>query len=312
MNRRHFLSGLVAIGCQGALLDMKASSYPHLPKGKKLSGEFDENLVVIISDLHTYPDGYQPVRLSRTVSDIVAMKPKPKHVIALGDLAYLQGKALEYAMLKQIVQPLYDAGVELTMGMGNHDRRENFSAAFPHLANKTKVLGRMTFVVETPRADFIILDSLNQGEDNKSFIVEGTLDDAQRKWLEERLAKATKPTFVMAHHPINETKLENMLLNSPTCCGYIHGHNHVWQTGWFHKDYTDRLLIRTLCVPSTGHWGDIGYTKFTLKEDQAIAELHEYEYFFPRPIEEGEEKPLQWLMIEEEHKDAFCKFEYRK
>ena len=315
MNRRHFIGGLVALGCQGAMLDINASNLASLPKSKKekkRSKEFDENLVVIISDLHTNPDGYQPAKLRKTISDIVAMKPKPKHVIALGDLAYLQGKASEYALLRQIIQPLFDAGIELTMGMGNHDRRENFSAAFPQLANKTKVLGRMTFEVETPRADFIILDSLNQGEDDKSFIVEGTLDDNQRNWLKERLSKASKPTFVMAHHPINETKLQRMLLENRACCGYIHGHNHIWQTGWNHTNYSDRTLIRTLCVPSTGHWGDIGYTKLYLKENEAIAELNQYEFFFPQPAKDGEEKPLQWKMIEEEHKGAFCKFNYNR
>lgn len=315
MNRRHFLGGLVAMGCQGAILDINASnlfSSPNKKKEKKQSKGFDEDLVVIISDLHTSPDGYQPMKLRRTISDIVAMKPKPKHVIALGDLAYLQGKPEEYALLKEILQPLLDAGIDLTMGMGNHDRRENFSAAFPQFANKTKVVGRMTFEVETPRADFIILDSLNQGEDNKTFIVEGTLDDTQRNWLKERLSKATKPTFVMAHHPIYETKLKGMILESPACCGYIHGHNHVWQTGWEHLNYSDRTMFRTLCVPSTGHWGDIGYTKLYLKEEYAIAELHEYEYFFPKPAKEDEEKPIQWQMIEEEHEKTFCKFNYKR
>ena len=81
----------------------------------------------IISDLHCYPEGYQPAKLVRTVDEILRLNPRPRNVIALGDLAYLTGRPEEYALLKKILAPLEGTGMTLTMAMGNHDRRENFA-----------------------------------------------------------------------------------------------------------------------------------------------------------------------------------------
>ena len=115
-----------------------------------------------------------------------------------------------------------------------------------------------------------------------------------------------------AHHSIGETGIKEILLDSPTCCGYIHGHDHVWRDGWVKKNYKSRNILRTLCVPSTGHWGDIGYTLFRLEEDHAEAEIVEYEFFFPKPLAEGEAKPAQWTTIEREHNHSICCFDYKK
>ncbi|MBO7511091.1 MAG: hypothetical protein J6T35_07895, partial [Bacteroidales bacterium] len=57
---------------------------------------FDENLVILISDLHINPEGYQPERCERIIHEILAMRPLPRNVLALGDIAYLCGKVEEY------------------------------------------------------------------------------------------------------------------------------------------------------------------------------------------------------------------------
>jgi hypothetical protein len=308
---------MAVLGVQGALLEAAPlEKLADLPAGKrrrrKKTGEFDENLVVIISDLHTNPSGYQPARLERTIGDIVAMDPKPRNVIALGDLAYLKGKPEEYALLKEMIAPLEAAGICLTMAMGNHDRRKRFAEAFPERAAASLVEDRFVYVVETPRADFIVLDSLQEGPDATKWITPGALDDAQKAWLKERLsAYQDKPVFVMSHHPLGEIGIKPLLLDCPSCCGYIHGHNHIWNSGWVIRNHRDRDLLRTLCVPSTGHWGDIGYTLLELGETEAVARLQQYEFFFPKPLDEGEPKPAQWSMIEEEHHNALCRFAYR-
>lgn len=314
MDRRTFLGSMAALGLQGMFGGLNAANITNfeVEKTKKSKkGKFDENLVVFISDLHTNPGGYQPDRLRRTIADILKMKPLPLNVIALGDLAYLLGKPEEYALLKEIIAPMEAAGIHYTMAMGNHDRRDNFAVAFPQYAAKSLLPDRYVFIVETPHADIIVLDSLQKSADTDKWITAGALDDNQRKWLEKTLMGYTKPVFVTAHHPIHETAVQSILYASPTCCGYIHGHNHVWDPGWVHKNYAERTLVRTLCLPSTGHWGDIGYTTFRLDETQATARLHQYEYFFPDPLKPGEKKPEQWTMMEEEHKNAVCRFIYR-
>ncbi len=315
MERRKFLGSMLAIGCQGVLLnELAAKPVVAMPEAVSAahSGKFDENLVVLISDLHCNPGKYQEEKLRGTIARILKLDPLPRNVVALGDLAYLVGLPHEYARLSEVVAPLEKAGINLTMAMGNHDRRGTFKEAFPKLAAKTKLEGRYVFIVETPRADIIVLDSLQEDPSQPNGIVAGKLNDEQKEWLKQTLANYKKPVFVTAHHPIHETAVNQILLDSPTCCGYIHGHDHVWRPGWFKRNYSVRDLVRTLCLPSTGHWGDIGMTLFRMKEDRATAELDQFEYFFPTPVNPGEEKPLEWRLIEEEHKGLHCSFAYRR
>lgn len=315
MKRRTFLNGLALMGLQGVALRAGAAvtaadglAAETMKSAKEASdADKDENLVVLISDLHTNPTGYQPGRLARTVADIVAMRPLPANVIALGDLAYLEGKPEEYALLRQLLKPITDAGITLTMTMGNHDRRRNFKAAFPELAAKTQMDRYMNFIVSTPRADFILIDSLQEGP-NGEFIVPGKVEDDQREWLTSTAKAYTKPFFVCAHHPIYETAVGPMLMDTK-CCGYIHGHDHVWRTGWQQKNWSDERILPTLCLPSTGHWGDIGYTVMNLNDNYAEAVLHQYEFFFPTPRKD-ESVPRQWRLMTENHQGLTYHFVY--
>ena len=318
MDRRTFLSSLALLGLEGCFLDAHGAVLlaDRAAKGRKRrrggAPRFDDNLVCLISDTHVNPAGYQPARLERTIADILALDPLPRNVIVLGDLAYLTGRKEEYARLKEIIAPLETAGIRLTMAMGNHDRRDHFAEAFPDYAARSEMADRFVFVVETPRADMIVLDTLQASPDPDKWITAGALDEAQLAWLKERLAGyTTKPVFVMSHHPLDEIGIKGLLMDCPACCGYIHGHNHIWRPGWIRKNYQTRDVVRTLCVPSTGHWGDIGYTLLELGETEAVARLHQYEFFFPTPLAEGEPKPAQWSMIEEEHRGALCHFAYR-
>ena len=317
MDRRTFLSSLALLGLEGCFLDAHGAALlaDRAAKGRKRcrggAPRFDDNLVCFISDLHVNPPGYQPARLERTIADILTLDPLPRNVIALGDLAYLTGRKEEYARLKEIIAPLEAAGIQLTMAMGNHDRRDHFAEAFPSYAARSQMADRHVFIVETPYADFIALDTLQASPDPDTWITPGALNEAQVEWLKERLAAYQKPVFVMSHHPLEEIGIKKILMESPTCCGYIYGHNHVWRPGWVHQNYRDRTVLRTLCIPSTGHWGDIGYVLMDLGETEATARLHQYEFFFPKPLEEGEPKPVDWTHIEEEHRDALCHFVYR-
>jgi len=312
MKRRDFIGSAAAIGLLGLSGKIFASPLSSLmdepvPSTKRRKG-FDEDLVVFISDLHTYPDGYQPDKLRKVVADIVGMRPKPRNVIALGDLAYLTGRPEEYALMKEILAPIEAAGITLTLAMGNHDRRENFAAAFPEHASRTLVPGRFVEIVKTQYADIIVLDSLQQGEDETTWITPGKLDEAQLAWLKETLSNYSKPVFVTSHHPIGELGIQKVLLECPSCFGYIHGHDHRWRKDWIKLNYSNKRLVPTLCLPSTGHWGDIGYTCFRIYEDKAVAELNQYEFFFPKPAENPSSIPAQWKLITEDHQGAVCSF----
>lgn len=314
MDRRSFIGSLAAVGCLGAIQEAEASTLVKFANaaGKKTGRKgFDDDLVVFISDLHCNPDGYQPDKLRKVVADILKMRPLPRNVISLGDNAYLTGQPREYEGLKSIIAPIEEAGINLILAMGNHDRRDEFRQAFPGLASKSLMNDRYVFVVKTPKADIIVLDSLQQGEDNTTWITPGKLNDEQKEWLKNTLASYTKPVFVSSHHPISETQISSILVGSPTCCGYIHGHDHRWRLDWFKESYGSTRMIRTLCLPSTGHWGDIGYTCFRLYDDHATATLHESEFFFPEPAKTPAEAPAQWKMIKDDQDGNTCTFSYK-
>lgn len=302
MNRIKIITILICL----SLFQISDAASP-AKKAHAKANALDDNLVVFISDLHTNPDGHQPVKLKKVVDEILAMKPMPRNVIALGDLAYLTGRPREYDALKPILEPLEKAGISLTLAMGNHDRRKEFGEAFPEHATKSVMEGRYVYVVETPFVDFIVMDSLQEGADTTKWITPGAIDADQRSWLETTLSQYEKPVFVCSHHPLNETGISKLLSRSPSCCGYIYGHMHRWRKDWI-EDWGPSRVVRTLCMPSTGHWGDIGYVTMTIDKDTAVATLHESDFFFPDKPVNSKDAPAQWKMISDEYDGDVCSF----
>ena len=76
---------MALIGAQGLILnELPAFSAEKIGSGavlrRRWGGRFDEDLVCIISDLHCYPEGYQPAKLVRTVDEILRLNPRPHWV----------------------------------------------------------------------------------------------------------------------------------------------------------------------------------------------------------------------------------------
>ena len=318
MDRRDFLGKMAALGALGISLEASSaeratSAFLNRKRRTSKTPAFDDNLVCILSDLHLHPDWHQERYLAGIVDQILALDPRPRHVFCLGDIAYLTGKPEEYAAAKRYLDMLEAAGMQLTLTMGNHDRRAPFAESFPVHAAASALPDRYVYTVETPRADFILLDSLQESTDAATWINPGALDERQVQWLEAQLSSRSgdKPVFVMAHHPIEDlTVIREPLLKCPSCKGFIFGHKHVWDAGWIRLNYMERTILRTLGVPSTGHWGDIGFVTLTMEEDRAVATLYEQAFFFPGPLQEGEQKPALWAEMEREHKGALCVFPY--
>jgi len=252
-----------------------------------LAGEvpLDQNLVAIFSDLHTTTDKNSPHQregVARCVRDVLALNPRPANVLFYGDLAYNHGETNDYRLLKELVKPLADAGVRWSACFGNHDRRDSFFSVFPGRKSATPlVLGRMVSIVETPHADFILLDSCLEGP------VNGGIDEAQRAWLRKTLSQYKKPVFVGAHHPIQETAVADLLTSAPAYAGYIYGHNHQWLPQNEHG-------VDTLCLPSTGHWGDIGFVLAKLDAEGAVFTLRQRDFYTPRPAAKPEDIKPEW------------------
>jgi len=258
------------------------------------TGGTDENLSVLISDLHVGPTNpkhtHQHARLQRVIDEILAMSPRPKRVICFGDIALSFGLEADYAFSKPMLKRLVDAGIDLHLTMGNHDRRSAFFKSWPEYAEKQLVPGRLTQVISLGDADLVLLDTL-KGTDVRAETdmgpVEGTIDAEQLAWFENFVALAKRPFFVGSHQfrdlYIEGEKPIARAAKSRHFAGWIFGHDHEWCTQTVVASWKDEQLFQTLCLPSTGHWGDIGYVTLQTTAREAVFEMHQSECFFYFP-----------------------------
>ena len=254
--------------------------------------ELDPTLVAVIADTHVnglpaerlpkWCGGYthQAGCLRKTVEEILALRPLPANVIGLGDYAFLWGMPEDYALVAELLAPLERAGIRVTLAMGDHDRRDNFLAQWPRYVEESQVPGRIVTRVDTPHCLFLMLDTVNDdpigfGEKTRP----GDLGAAQRKWLEAELKAAGKPVIACGHHGPreNDVNLAGLLLASPMCKAYFHGHWHRWNPGF--ERVPGKGLLPRYTLPSTGHWGDIGFALLRTYPDHAVLELPQLDWF---------------------------------
>ena len=308
ISRRGFISILGA-----------AASVPRL--FAKAPSDYDPDLTVLLSDIHINGVSrdvvYQRDKFACLVAEILKLNPLPSRAIVFGDLAWLYGRKEDYLRSQPLLKQLEDAGIPVTICMGNHDRRSTFLEVHPSYAQRTLVPGRIVTVCDAGTVDFLMLDGL-QGTDDRGpramGPVEGKLDKDQQDWLLAELPKRKKPFFVCSHFPVQGLTaggkpLSKALVETPKVIGYIHGHDHRWYKRYMRNGWREGEIIkRTLCLPSTGHWGDIGYTLLRTHRDRAVASLVQKEFYFPTPPKAGSPENPLWTAIAEENKGQTCTF----
>ena len=310
LSRRGFLQSAALFGASTFVSDSFGRS---LFTGK--AKDFDDSLMVFFSDVHVRGGAsYQRDSFVPIVAEVLKMNPLPRNVVIFGDFAYLSGKKEDYIESEKIVKLLSDAGITLTIGMGNHDRRSTFLEVYPDYAKRTKVPGRIVSVASGADVDILMLDGLQGTDDRKPNDmgpVSGRLDEAQCEWLKAELPKWPRKVIVGSHFPLKELSVEPYkslaaFLNAecPNVKGYIHGHDHRWYNKWSAMGWSSRKMIRSACLPSTGHWGDIGYTTFRTDAKKAELTLVSKDFYFPKPLNaaKGEKRPPEWDMILAEHR----------
>lgn len=302
-------------------------------------GEFDENLTVIVTDIHVGGEqtGVAEVpfltekltphprrRLKQFVDEVLAMRPRPRRVVSLGDLAFLRGLSGDYAVAKPLLQPLFDAGIEVVFCMGNHDRRSEMEKAWPGEMAKSPVPGRFVRVVSLGTADLVTLDGL-QGTDDRPLTEmgpgSGRLSEDQMKWMVATLPNMKRPFFLASHFPDEELSVCEdgkwsdlatwLLRRAPMCRGYLYGHLHIWRPGWKWLDLNHGTSLRVVSLPSCGMWGDIGYVTFRTHADRAVCELHQDDFFFPCEPDSAA-RPAPWRCKVEENRGARVVFPYER
>lgn len=320
-SRRDFIGGMVAVA--GAAQMTQGCKF--------LSGgavTFDERLTVFLSDPHvghenprnckeTWQFTYQNPYFERTVDQVLAMRPRPARVVIFGDIALWYGWDRDYETSRPGIDRLRAAGIDVTLTTGNHDHRAPMLNCYGDVVGKSPVPGRIVSTVDLGGADLFLLDSLDEnpeGEGSKNAVA-GTLDKAQQEWLMDVGSSAKRPFLVGAHHPIKELKvgdspLITALVKLPHFAGYVHGHDHRWYTNWHRTDWKSRRIRRSVCLPSTGWWGDIGFATLQTSPDRAELALVENDFFFPKPLEPGEARPREWEDILAANRGAVCTFRF--
>lgn len=168
-------------------------------------------LLAQLSDPHITAPGTQLYNrvdtarhLREAVSTLMAMNPLPDVVVLTGDLVD-RGSAGEYSQLRELLQPISEAGIPLYVIPGNHDHRETLQIAFGDQPWMPQSPDFIQYIVDDFPVRIIALDTWAA---KKPY---GELCEARLDWLERALSEGNnKPTIVMLHHPPFRTFIEGM------------------------------------------------------------------------------------------------------
>lgn len=328
ITRRDFIAGGFAALCAaGVSRKSRATDSPPPPPAAG-APDVDESLAAIITDVHIpLPWSEQQYRtgmeypwvigqVERFVGEILAMRPRPAHVFCLGDISIAFSEEREYEIAAELFRPLEEAGIKIVATVGNHDLREPFMKhCGGWAAGPSPVPGRIVSVTHMPDFDFILLDTLKEPAMRERGKYEALtsceLGDAQKKWLEETLAAATRPVILAAHHTAHQAGIAKLVVKSPMVYGYIHGHNHKWDQGYLFSGYSRTTVVRSQGVASFGIDRDVGYALLRSFPGRAELEFVARDYYFPRKIPREERPPL-WDDIVRDNSSRRVNFPFNK
>ena len=169
--------------------------------------------------------------LAEAAKSVIALNPRPAHLIVNGDCAMSNGRETEYKEFLRLVEPIRAAGITVHVTIGNHDNRENLWKLLPFL--KKEHMGVQAGVIELPHANLVLLDSGRKG----------ILGQKQLDWLAKELdERADKPALIFGHfnpypnrgvRPIkgmsDGASLLNLFAERKHARAYFYGHTHEWQ-----------------------------------------------------------------------------------
>jgi 3',5'-cyclic-AMP phosphodiesterase len=242
VSRRQFVGGMLAAGAGLMAAHRLAAAEPAA----------DPDRWVLLADCHIWErrdtkyNGVKPAEnLAQERDEFLAARPRPAGVIVAGDCVFLQGHAADYAVLAELVKPLAAQGIPIHFAMGNHDDRKNFAAAFPDklFDGPSPVADKRAAIVETPRANWFLLDSLE-----RTNYTPGRLGKPQLEWLARELdARKDKPALIVAHHNpefnqqavasgrshslLDTAGLFEVIEPRKQVKAYFFGHTHCWHVG---------------------------------------------------------------------------------
>ena len=277
---------------------------------KKGAAQLDPNRVVLISDVHIpLPRSEQKWRtaeypwiietVKKHLDEILALDPLPAQIISLGDMSIAFGEDREYEIWREMLKPVWDRGIKVTLAMGNHDFRASFAKSFPECAAESLVPGRYVYKVETPNVDFLVLDTLKEPSERGDYrMVTGyELGAEQTAWAKKTLLELKKPTFVCAHHSISQCGLLKEIVNARMVVGYLHGHDHHWINNFVTTGYSKASrTIRSIGIGALAINGDVGYGVMDIRPQAARLQMIAKDFYYPFKLPKAE-RPKVWDAI---------------
>lgn len=252
ISRRRFLATSVVAGA-GLMF-----TRPLWGAGKPV----DKHCWALFSDLHIAADRKQLGRgsnmtdnLNAASSEVMGLTKRPAGVLINGDCAFNSGEVADYATLTGLLRPLREAQMPVHLTLGNHDDRTHFwNALTDAKAAQRPLVDHHVAIIETPRANWFVLDSLQ-----KVLVTPGLLGETQLAWLARSLdAHSNKPALVMVHHnPTSVGNPKSALLDTEQLLAvirprkqvkaYFFGHTHKWHI------QTDESGIHLINLPPVGY-----------------------------------------------------------
>ena len=204
--------------------------------------------VVILNDIHLTGVPEDKIsanarddddHLRAAVQQILALPKKPAAVIINGDLALSVGTAADYAVVRELIAPLRDAGIPVHLTLGNHDVRDIFTQAFPEMKSASALKEpRHNGLIDLPSTRLILLDTLDQTPGPA-----GKLGAEQIAWVLAKIDEVpARQVILVGHHNPQvggDTSHYNggltdtadfwpEITKRPQVKAYIHGHTHEW------------------------------------------------------------------------------------
>lgn len=327
MDRKEFLASMLTLGgvafassASASVMEKMADMALHdaAAAAKRTKRKIDPSTAVLLSDIHIcgemkdgkskyYP--YNPTCLKLRIAEILSMRPLPANVLVFGDVAWDYGLEEDYRYAAQLLSELEQAGIKVTLGLGNHDRRAPFFKVFEQYVTSTKVAGRVVSVVEMPDFDFVMLDSLAELPNlplRKATTVSGEISGGQIEWLKEFLKGRTRRVVLGSHHPLGEMgNLERVIAENQSVAGYVYGHTHIWNKSVrVVRPRKGLHMVPTVGLPAT-FYGDIGFAVMRSTPEAVEFEYSSKGFWWPQP---AENPPAEWQRRADDLADERCKF----
>jgi 3',5'-cyclic-AMP phosphodiesterase len=251
LNRRQFLTvGLAAAA--GGVLTLQPQQTEVLHAGVPVDTRRNSTRWAFLSDTHIHASsrhrfrGFYPYQNLQKVVDQIGAD-LPDGLVITGDLARSRGSIDAYDNVKALLEPIARER-PIHMGLGNHDRREDFLHAFAHPGgNDSGLQDRHIITAMAGPIRMIVLDTLLYVN-----LFPGRIGKLQRTWLENYLWMTDEtPTILFLHHSpradlLDSRRLFDIISPVRKVKAVVFGHSHKYR-------FTERDGIHLINLPATGY-----------------------------------------------------------